>query len=159
MSKIPQRLNTHYTVKLLSDFPQRLTIHCTMKLLSELARLTELRLLLPRYKFLDPWLGLRRVLATHIKIRDFRSPCSKCTPREVADRVVSDRLLAGKKVLDKHHNLHHIVSPKVGNWKWPSVPHRTDFYSTSSLPFPSLLCDIPRRGLRTWYTCNVWRIS
>ena len=74
MDQIPRRVNTNYTVKLLSEIPQRLKNHCTVNLLSELAHLTALYLLLPRDQLLNPWLGRRRgVLAAHIKIKEFRS--------------------------------------------------------------------------------------
>ena len=43
--------------------------------------------------FFNPWLGRRRVLATHIKIREFRSPHSKWTLREVTDWVVFQYLM------------------------------------------------------------------
>ena len=64
-----------------------------MKLLPYFARLTALRLLLPRDQFLDPRLWGGPVLATRIKIREYQCTSFKGTPREDADRVVFPYLM------------------------------------------------------------------
>ena len=80
------------------------------------------------------------VLSTHIKIREFRSH-SKWTPHGIADPVVFPYLLKNRpeknarqphKTVVLVHNLHHLVSPMVDNWGWPSVLRGTNFFILTS---------------------------
>ena len=125
-------------------------------MLSDLARLTALRLLLPREQFLDPWLGWRPVLTTHINIREFRSPVPSerrvKSPTELYFRIwcVSIcRTLGRKKVLNISHNsvgLAHSLLCLVSLKVWSSF-HVDDRQSPTELIFCSL-CVV--EGYRKW---------
>ena len=82
------------------------------------------------------WLGRRRVLATHIKIREFGSPCP--SDRFVKSPIELYRTLGRKKMENTHeavvlvHNLHHLV-PQGRKPEMTVIPSRDYFFTNRKL--------------------------
>ena len=114
-----------------SQIPKRLNTHYTMKLLSEITRLRALLLLLPISRTLAWTVAV--ICNTHqdkgISVSLFRMKAA--WSRRPSCISVSDGSSAGKKCYKAVvlvHNLHHqFVSLKVENRRWPSVPNGTNF--------------------------------
>ena len=107
---------------------QRLHSDCTHRKCALLARLTALRLLLQRDQFFDPLLERRQVMAIHISRLwnfDLQLPSERRVISVSDGPKISAEWTLKSVVLV--HILHYMVFPKIGNSRWPSVPHGTNF--------------------------------